>query len=234
MHHGCMFASLLNFRDLSTADPVRVRAGRVFRSDNLSRLDDGDRRRFAALGVRTVLDLRTPGEVGSYGRFDHGGVGYHNVSVLKTDWEANPYRDGVLVSRYLADRYLDLTVEGAAEIAAVVRLLASPEVAPAVVHCAAGRDRTGVVSAVVLALLGVPDEAIGADYARSGQSTQRATALLGLPVPPPEYATTPAEAMLLVLAGLREQHGSVARYAESIGVTGAVVAALRAQLSLTG
>ena len=217
-----MLTGLRNFRDLSTADPARIRPGLIFRSDTLTRLDTAGREAFAAAGITTVLDLRTTGEVQSYGHF-HGDAGYHNVPVL-TDIELQPYEPQQTVARYWAEQYLRLIAAGAPQIAQAITVLAEPKALPAILHCAGGRDRTGVISALILALLGVPDEAIAADYARSAESARGDD---------PEYADTPAETMLLVLAGLRDRHGDITGYAHTIGISQETIDHLCRQVTRT-
>jgi protein-tyrosine phosphatase len=231
-----MFANLLNFRDLATADSMRLRPGRLFRSDALSRMDDDDWQQFRTLQVRTVVDLRTPEEVSSYGRVrTDSDIAYHNLSILKTEWEQNPRTPNVSVVQYLADRYLDLTVEGQAELQKAFSLLAEPAAGPAVIHCGGGRDRAGILSALTLGLLEVSDDAIAVDYARSAEATARTAALISRQrgaafTHSPEFAETPAEAMHIVLRELRRRHGSIVGYAQSIGLTAAAITKLRGHM----
>jgi protein tyrosine/serine phosphatase len=109
---------------------------------------------------------------------------------------------------------------------------------PTVVHCVAGKDRTGLISALTLALLNVSDEEIAADY----ELTERAEASFAEwlrrndpeyahRIPPPFYVQTPAQAMRFTLAELRERHGSVREYVGAHGVTDSHVAALAAGLT---
>jgi protein-tyrosine phosphatase len=228
-----VFANLLNFRDLAGADSARLEPGRLFRSDALSRMDDADWQLFLGLRVRTVIDLRTAEEVAGYGRVrPDSGIDYHHLSILKTEWDQNPLTPGTGVAQYLADRYLDLTDEGRAELRTAVGLLAEPAAVPAVIQCGGGRDRAGVLSALILGLLDVSDDSIGADYARSQEATGKSAALIsrrrGAPFThAPEFAETPAEAMRIVLRELRHRYGSVAGYARAIGIPAETITALR-------
>jgi protein-tyrosine phosphatase len=231
-----MFANLYNFRDLASADSSRLKPGRLFRSDALSRMDDADWQLFLTLHVRTVVDLRTPEEVGDYGRVrPDSDIEYHNLSILKTEWDQNPLTQDISVAQYLANRYLDLTAEGQTELRTAVGLLAEPAAAPAVIHCGGGRDRAGILSALILGLLDVSDDAIAVDYARSQEAAAKTAALIsrrqGTPFThAPEFAETPAEAMRIVLRELRRQHGSIAGYARSIGIPAAAITTLRAHM----
>lgn len=157
---GCV-----NFRDLGgwrTADGRRVRSGRLFRSDALHRVTPGDLARLRGeLDVRTLIDLRSSHEVAKEGRgpLCEGPVAYHHLPFFDTP-ERDPARqlpEGGLAAIYLAMlRFARAPISRALET-----LAASP--GAAVFHCAAGKDRTGVLSAVVLGSLGVLDEDIVED-----------------------------------------------------------------------
>ncbi|MFC0508437.1 tyrosine-protein phosphatase [Micromonospora costi] len=232
------FATLFNFRDvggLRGRDGRTVRPGRLYRSDSLHRIDDTDREAFAALGIRTVVDLRRPHEVERDGRVpDFDGLTWHNIHPEHAEWGENPYRPGSDLARYLADRYADLAQTGTAGLGKAVGLLADSANAPVVVHCVAGKDRTGIVCGLTLAVLGVDDGDIAADYALSTAAAERFRAwfdstgqYLDPGLPP---LTCPAEAMTLFLAELRQGYGSVEGYLRHAGVTDAQLDALRDHL----
>lgn len=91
-----------------------------------------------------------------------------------------------------------------------------------VIHCSACKDRTGIVTALLLAIAGVTDEAIAADYAKSGPdlpllASDPATAASFAPDPPNEYETSP-ETMRLFLKGVRQRYGSSERLAVTSNV----------------
>ncbi len=233
------FSTTFNFRDVggySGLDGRTVRRQRLYRSDSLHRLDEVDRAAFTALGIRTVIDLRRPYEVARDGRvpaFDS--LVYQHIHPEHRQWEEVPYDERLGVARYLADRYLDLTETGAAGIATAVGVITEAETAPLVVHCVAGKDRTGIVCALTLSLLGVDDADIAADYALSAASAERFNAWfreqlsITTSVHPP-FLASPAETMLLFLAELRQRHGSVEGYLLDAGLTRDQFVALRAHL----
>ncbi|MGS2614792.1 tyrosine-protein phosphatase [Micromonospora sp. LZ34] len=232
------FSAMFNFRDVGGYpghDGRTVRPGRLYRSDSLHRIDETDRAAFAALGVRTVIDLRRQYEVERDGRVpDFPGLTWRHVPPEHAEWDLQPYQPGSDLARYLADRYADLADTGTAGLARAVGLIADAGNAPVVVHCVAGKDRTGIVCALTLAVLGVADETIGADYALSTEAGERFLAWFAStgkemrPGLPP--LTCPAEAITLFLAELRERHGSVEDYLRHAGVTDAQLAALRDHL----
>ncbi|AXO33628.1 hypothetical protein MicB006_1330 [Micromonospora sp. B006] len=234
------FPTLFNFREVggyAAGDGRTVRRGRLYRSDSLHRIDETDRAAFTALGIRTVIDLRRPTEVERDGRVPaYDGLTYRHIHPEHADWGANRFDpSGVSLARYLADRYADLARTGTAGLAEAVGLIADSANAPVVVHCVAGKDRTGIVCALTLAVLGVPDEDVVADYALSSAASQRfaewvRATLPDAEEPPPPFLASPAEAMELFLAELRAGYGSVEGYLTHAGVTEAQLESLRTHL----
>jgi protein tyrosine/serine phosphatase len=219
------FEVVFNFRDLGgyrTADGRTVRWRTLYRADGVHRLTIDD---IAPLGVRTVLDLRTPQEVADRGRFEHDAVGYHHLPVLQSTWSEEDVRADVDAAEFLAARYLEMLDEGREAIARALHILADPDSLPLVFHCAAGKDRTGVVAAIVLDLLGVADDDIAADYSLSRLGMDRFREWLLV-----TYPAAPAEAMHRFLDGLRARFGSVHEYVAELGVEPRVLDAMRADL----
>lgn len=228
-----------NFRDVGGYvghEGRTVRWRRLFRSDSLHRLDRGDAEAFSALGVRTVIDLRRPHEVTRDGRVpEYTGLGYRHIHPEHQDWDEIPYEEDLGVARYLANRYHDLAEQGVAGISAAIGVIADEATAPVVVHCVAGKDRTGVVCALTLSVLGVSDDDIATDYALSTEASARFTEFLRSrqvrvkDIPRP-YFSSPAEAMLLFLKELRERHGSPEGYLLAAGIRPEQLASLRGHL----
>jgi protein-tyrosine phosphatase len=230
---------VFNLRDLGgyhTRDGRSTRWGRLFRGDGLHRLDPDD---CAVLGLATVLDLRTEHEIIERGRLDVAGVDWHHLPVLQTAWDPTWLTEEITAERFLADRYLVMLAEGAEALGTALQVLADPDRLPAAFHCAAGKDRTGVLAALVLSLVGVDDDTIAADYGLSRLGMGRFVAWVRATYPdrldtmsdqPSAFMDAPDVAMHLFLADLRELHGSVEDYAASVGAGPAVVEALRANL----
>jgi protein-tyrosine phosphatase len=230
-----------NVRDLGgypTADGRQVRWRTLFRADGLHRLDADDLEVLAGHGLRTVIDLRTKDEIEKRGRFPVDGleVDYRHLPLIQTLWAPDDLAVATSAHDFLIERYLVMLEEGAPAIVAALGLLSQPATLPAVFHCAAGKDRTGVLAAVVLRVLGVEPDVVAADYALSAMAMERMRAWFEAEVPdamakqPPEFMAAPAEAMLGFLDDLDRLHGSVVDYVRGIGVTDDVLAALRAQL----
>jgi protein-tyrosine phosphatase len=233
------FSSSYNFRDVggyAGLDGRPVRWRRLFRSDALHRLRGADLETFQQLGVRTVIDLRRVFEIERHGRVpDADGLAYHNPVVHHVDWETIPFAVDIPHDRWLADRYLNFIEDGHEGLAAALGLIADPEAAPVVVHCMAGKDRTGVVCALTLSLLGVADGDIADDYALTERAMVSLTDYLARTNPDAvqdkyHMFECPQNAMLYFLTDLRERYGSVEKYVREIGVTAEQVAAMRDHL----
>ncbi|MFG2824716.1 tyrosine-protein phosphatase [Kitasatospora sp. NPDC048365] len=239
-HHE--FTRLHNFRDLGgyrAADGRTVRWGRLYRSDSLAKLHESadDLARFEKLGIRTVIDLRYPWEIERTGRTpDLPGLRWHNLSI-----EHRPYDQAALGPEddpavHLAEKFLEVAEDGRAEIADTLRLIADGDGAPLVFHCASGKDRTGIVAALVLTLLGVDEEQIVADFALTERATARLVADWHTRHPDahlrwPGYGRAPAALMERFLADLTATYGSAHEYAtETIGLDRTTVEALRRNL----
>jgi protein-tyrosine phosphatase len=235
--------NIFNFRDLGgypTKDRRTVRWRRLYRSDDLSKLHRDDHATFRALGIRTVVDLRRPAEIDEDGRIPAvNGIAYHHAHLAHPDWPRRSFADSSQRADYIAERYLEMCDEGGSCIGGVLRLIADASTAPLVFHCLAGKDRTGIVAALTLALLGVDDETIADDYTLSERAEPDAWAYLlarrperALDLGPrwTHFVISPREGMLSLFQSLREQHGSIEGYAASVGVTAAHVDAMRAHL----
>ena len=231
----------LNFRDLGgyeTADGRRVRWGRVFRSDSLRRVSPADVAHLTeTVRLATIIDLRADEELARAGGglLHDEGVAYHQLPLFDRAAHPNALRDMTL-----QDFYLIALRRAGPRIVRVLDTLAGCCDKAVVFHCAAGKDRTGVLAALMLALLGAGDDEIADDYALSEHAERRYHEWRrSLATDPDEEAghssawllnPCPREAMLLFLTELREQHGSVEAYVRRTGVTDAQVRALREHL----
>ncbi|MGX1883667.1 tyrosine-protein phosphatase [Streptomyces sp. NPDC055287] len=233
------FERLHNFRDLGgyrTTDGRTLRHGRLYRSDSLAKLHGADHDRFLALGIRTVIDLRYPWEIAAKGRVPEGdGLAYLNLSIEHRPYDQAEIDPALDPWRYLADRYAEVALDGAEELRRALEVIAS-DTGPLVFHCASGKDRTGLLAALVLTLVGVGEDDVLADFALTELATQRLLADWQAANPTrvmkwPGYGRAPAEIMRLFLADLTATHGSVRGYAAAhLGATDELVARLRAQL----
>jgi protein-tyrosine phosphatase len=233
-----------NWRDLGglpTTQGGRVRAGRIFRSDTLQELDDSDAYRLAQeVGLRTVIDLRLEGEVVREGRGpleNHSEVRHVNVPLISVDPSVPGTAVPLITPDMLVPHYLGFLKMSSGSFATIAEVLAS-EGLPTVVHCAAGKDRTGVVVAVILDAINVQREAIVADYVRTRENYSLVHARLVrlasygdyLREQPPELQDASPETISGFLDGLYSEYGSGAKYLESIGVSQDTLDTLRAVL----
>ena len=162
----------LNFRDLAG-----VRRGVVFRSGELSQLTEADFLTLESLGVGCVFDLRTDGEraaaptVWSRPVIHAISVGFDRTedpsTVLQTIMTSGVEPEHAMAAMQTVTARI--AIEGAAEIGQVLLAIASGN-EPAIIHCTAGKDRTGIVSAFLQTLLGVPEETVYEDYLRSNDT----------------------------------------------------------------
>jgi protein-tyrosine phosphatase len=240
MSRHITFDRLHNFRDLGgypTADGQVVRWGRLYRSDSLGKLAGADWDRFLGLGVSAVIDLRYPWEIDAKGRVpEHPALAYHNLSIEHRPYDQPSLGPEVQTGPFLAERFMEVAEDGVKELRAALDVIAAPDAGPVVLHCASGKDRTGQLAALVLALLGVPDDVIVEDFTLTELATERLladwSAEHGGETPRwPGYGRAPAEVMRLFLAAMTQTYGSVQAYAaEQLGVDAEQVAALRRNL----
>jgi protein-tyrosine phosphatase len=233
-----------NFRDLGgypTLDGHTTRWGRLYRADGLYRLTGTDLEKVRELGLRTVIDLRTFGEIDERGTFPHQEhpVDFHHVPIISNTWSPADLEHSDDAADFLERAYLSMLEEGEARFADALERLCAPDALPAVFHCAAGKDRTGLLAMMVLGCLDVPDEYIVADYAltEAGMQRFRAWAEREFPamhqrmseVPAAFSAAVPA-AMLRILGHLRREHGGVRNFVLQLGVAPESIAHLRAEM----
>lgn len=244
-----------NFRDLggyATADGRRVRWGQVYRSGALSHLTDDDLALVTALGLRLVCDLRSAEEVAeSPDRLPvHDPPVYVHLPATPVDSKATQRQRlrAVLLDRprlhtLLLEFYtITMIDDNAGLYREVFERLADPDNLPAVIHCTAGKDRAGMVSAMLLLALGVPEETVIADYTQSNrfydhferitQRSVRPLRALGVSVSDlyPLLIAHP-DTLRAALAYLRERYGSVEAYLrDKAGIDETILARLRDNL----
>ncbi|MET0903209.1 MAG: tyrosine-protein phosphatase [Acidimicrobiales bacterium] len=237
-----VFGLAFNVRDLGglpTVDGGTTRRGVLFRGDGVHRLVGDDLEKARGLGLRTVVDLRTEGEIDRSGRYrvEEHPVDWHHLPIFERMWSEDDLvaTDGAV--DFLSRRYLDMLRSGGPSIGRIVALAADGS--PLLFHCAAGKDRTGVVAAVLLALVGVSREEIVADYhATAGAmaafvdwlTITHPEALDAMTSQPPEYLEAPIEAMEGFLERVEQRHGSIEGYVTDLGVDAATIGRLRTTL----
>jgi protein-tyrosine phosphatase len=246
-----------NFRSvaaLPAAGGRRLRTLRLFRSDALHRLTDADLPRLAALRIGAVLDLRRDDERTSAPSRWPAPVAPETLTydlapdlqaVRAGGWRdrlADPGFDADAARRWMIDTYARMPGAFAPAVReAVGRLSAAPAAAPGalLVHCTAGKDRTGFVVAMVLAALDVPHDAIVDDYLESSRrrppaALAQALAVMGGIEPTPRtlgaietIAGVRTEFLDAALAAVARDFGSVPAYLRACGLDGQTLEALR-------
>jgi protein-tyrosine phosphatase len=201
----------------------------VYRSDSLHHLTVEDGPRLAEIGITSAIDFRADDEldrigIGRLGELDIRHLHLPTVdralhTVRPPDWEP---------PESAAEVYEIMLRTGGAAYAAALGALTEPDVLPAVYFCMAGKDRTGVFSAVVLGLLGVSDDDIVADYALTVEGVARFREWAAREWPewaeraasiPPAYTAALPDSMSHILDELRAEHATIRNYVRSIGVS---------------
>ncbi|WP_328722929.1 tyrosine-protein phosphatase [Streptomyces sp. NBC_00247] len=239
-----------NFRDLGgyrTKDGGRTRWGLVFRADAPDRLTTADLDAIGRLGLQAVYDLRTDRERSRAPSALPDSIRRETLAV--GDEASRPTPLAELVHRGRADPvpddflhqvYLDMILQDAAAFGRVLNGLGAPDGAPAVIHCTAGKDRTGLAAALLLSVLGVDEATVLDDYTLSrlcydeSRMARLLPRLAALGLDEERYHAVfgaPRHAMASTLDALREQYGTVEDYLIGrAGVTPETIEALRARL----
>jgi protein-tyrosine phosphatase len=240
--------SLLNFRDPAlTVDPdgTLLRPGVLFRSAQpFPSADEETVELLRGAGVRTVLDLRDGVEQlpEDWARVEAAGIAVLRAPLSPTSSSLEDLLRSMTTNADLGAFYLAIAEAAPAQIALAVRTAARS--GPVLVHCAAGKDRTGLVVALLLDLLGVARERITADYTRTSEALreiftalatrphaaalnrERAAEEGGFTIPGP-LLQAPAEAILAFLDGIESRHGGSEAFLLACGVTPDDLAAFR-------
>ena len=260
MHHPRVLAlaGACNFRDFggyATADGRRVRWRRLFRSGVMTRLRPAAIAEIRNLDIRVVCDLRRTDERQRHPNPDFG------TGVQRFEWatlvETSPIRTPEFARSATIDdaraamvgMYERIPYVLQPRLAGTFEALAQAGEGGFVVHCSAGKDRTGVAAALVLEALGVPREIVVADYALTNEAVDLAAQLLGaggtgvglaetsapiLALPPiAQAAVLDAHESYIVasLDAIEARHGSIEAYLrDELGVGAPLLDRLRARL----
>ena len=243
-----------NARDIGgyrTSDGQRTRWGRVYRTGSFAGATDADLELLHHLGLKLICDLRSEDEVAEDPNRlpTNPAPDYRHlpISAGSQTWERvravlfNPgHLTGLMVEAYT--QYM--IADNGPIIGEMLRAMADPANLPIAIHCTAGKDRTGITMALLLAILGMPDDVIIADYSLSNHSFAYFRAFMQSkfrPVPSfimginvddiQPLLTAPPQNLQMTLAYIREHYGSVENYlVEKAAVDAATLAALKANL----
>ena len=234
------FEGCFNFRDIGgylNQDGKRVKKGLYFRTGRQDRMTENDLAQLSDLKISTQIDLRKPDEVLDQGKgpLESLGANYINIAVI-------PEGGSDQLSKLVGDtgisgkRYLGYLEFGPTSWLRLFGILAKEENLPVVLHCTAGKDRTGVSTAFLLSVLGVSRAVIEADYLLTNLDTERQADFIERTVGYPEgydresmisAAGVPKDAMKDFLDGVESKWGSVIEYLTKIGVTQAQMDSVR-------
>jgi protein-tyrosine phosphatase len=226
------FKSIINFRDLGgyrTNTGKTVAWRRIFRSGEFSWITREDYQRLKEeIKLATVIDLRSKQEV------EHQGTGliseaklrYHSVPFLTGTSRADDerfFRQCTSMGQFYL--YIIKHRSFGSQIVRALEIIAEAENHPLVFHCAVGKDRTGILAAMLLSLVGVPDKDIIEDYTLSGPYMEELLKQINsdpktaenVPQVPDYFWKAAPESMELFLTTLRKQYGSIPGYLESMG-----------------
>lgn len=256
-----MIKGMYNFRDTggtALADGGKTATGVLYRSEALNALDAQGEDQLADTAIGVVVDFRTPQErdtaqdrlpkVRPMQTLELP-ILAGNMVALMQDAVSNPTPEAVQQAMAaiptLSELYIDILTHGGADLAHVARMVAAVnanEPTGVLVHCTAGKDRTGVAVAIILEAAGAVRDAVVADYAQSQENLAgpwadgmlHAIASFGLPITPAlrTLATaTPPDAIISALEWTDEHHGGPANYLLSAGLTQDELNRLRETLS---
>ena len=233
----------LNIRDLGgypIANGGVTRWGTLLRGDTLTRLSCTGRAALIDYGVRTIIDLRSPGEIATDRHpfaESSSGIAYHSLPLFADHDPQNA--DWISTAYSLAEVYEVTLAQSQDRITNVLRTIATADSGTVLFHCHAGKDRTGLIAMFLLAIAGVPDQAIIADYALSDQNLALLhNEILARFADQPErqqqlerLLRTNPEYMHTTLQLLRERHGGSLSYLSSAGLTMPEIDLLRQRLT---
>ncbi len=242
----------VNFRDVGgyrTTDGRAVRWGRVFRAGSLADLSDDDLAVLGRLGLRLACDLRSADEVARHAdRLPPGASHLHRPivgEVGRLRRVVTLYRKRHRVQELLAEAYRVMLDQNHVTFGDVLRLAADPANLPLVIHCTAGKDRTGLAVALLLLALGVPEATVIADYTLSnhafdvlaGRMRPEMSRLYAFgfgEVQLRPFLLAEARTLRDALAYLRRRYGSIDWYLHRAGVGEETLGALRSELTTAG
>ena len=228
-HHD--FEGCFNFRDIggyAGLDGRTVRWGRYFRAGRQDRMTQADLDRARELGIRTQIDLRRTDEINDQGKgpLESLGVDYRWHPVIP-DGGSEKLDKTVGVTGISGERYLGYLGFDPSPWLGLFDVMANADQHPLVIHCTAGKDRTGITTALVLSILGVDRSIIEADYILTNRDCERQVAYVeanfGLPQGHDRksllHATgVPEDAISVFLDGLEQHHGGPLEYLRQHGI----------------
>jgi protein-tyrosine phosphatase len=240
------FENIPNFRDIGgyrTREGNTVAWRRLFRSAGINRMTDRDLEKLRQeLGLMSVIDLRSDFEIKHQGTglISGTGIKYYNVAFLSDGKDSQEDIREFNEFPNMGEFYVHLVRQRrfGQRMVKALEVIAEAENHPMVFHCTVGKDRTGILAAVLLSVLGVPDEDIENDYCLTGpfiealfEQLTNETKNMEEPFKLPDFFwRTEPESIALLMASFRKEYGSTSDYLKAHGAEPSLVNRLKASL----
>ena len=215
----------LNFRDLGgiqLSNGLQVRERMLFRSDGLSRLTEKDQQLFAKLNINTIIDLRhteeiakAPDKLPLYISITSHACGFYAKGTKELFQAVNSGQiDSLTSKKMMRNIYAKMPIKHTKEIQHIIRLLIDRNSTPCLIHCMSGKDRTGLVIAIILKAVGAPLSVIMHDYKMSNGEYQKVDVFGSKALPECVAAVMAAEESYLQASfdSIHEAYGTFENY----------------------
>jgi protein-tyrosine phosphatase len=235
------FEAVFNFRDLGgyrTSGGQKVAWRRLFRSSELHHMTSHDIIQFKEeIRLHSVIDLRSSRQLEPLSPLNEVGVEYYNIPLIERgNDQENVNQDFSNMGEVYS--YLVRREEFGRRIVEALEIIAEPDNLPLVFHCSAGKDRVGILTAIVLGILGVTDEDIIEDYVLTAPYMKElinrwnnAPKSSGVLENVPQYLLEAApESMTFFLFTLKREYGSFREYVEAHGAEASLIHRLETTL----
>lgn len=228
-----------NVRDLGGwdgHDSRQVRRGMLYRASSLHRLTDASA--WQEFNASTIIDLRYTREIEAFPLPDFI-AGSHRFPMLPDSWKARLDRNAHSAPEFLGSVYVDMLNLGGDTVARSLQQLSVSDSYPAVFFCMAGKDRTGILAAVILSILGVDESDIIEDFHLSGDEVVAMVAALRdqedfeahpMMNQSEDLLRAPKEAIEILLDHARSEYGGLAGWVDRLGVPESTIQRLQAIL----
>jgi len=218
-----------NVRDIGgylTGTGKTVKHLRFIRSGSLFDLTERGKAQLLDLGIRCVVDLRSHREVSIHpdAVMEDTRFSWHHIPMLDHIFSSAGQRTPNTFPSSLEEMYLSLLEESGDDFRQLFELFASSAYQRFIFHCTAGKDRTGIVAALLLCLAGVEEQTIVEDYTHSEELLRDIFSKVDLGGLPRYVLASHAQTMQTLLGNFKAQYGGVQGYLCQIGVTPATQA----------
>ena len=240
---GLNLPRIYNIRDIggySTKDGKITRRRTFIRSESLARLSYESQQALIGYGIRTVVDLRKLSEILDEPDvfLDSSEVSYCHQDMVG-DMVFHDKPQDVEHAEHVSESYSQILDQRKTSIGQILSILASRNILPTIYHCAGGQDRTGIISALLLGLAGVPENIIAEDFALTARyqvnhylSEDRPNETIPDGYSLEAYLSDRCQpkSMLLTIRHLKENYGSIEGYVKEVGLNSSQIETIRSTL----